>query len=68
MVLWREDATGKLFSEKVFLNQLKKYKHLDDYPLKPTGFDNILNKYGIYTKIQPKFQELQLPKLKMLNK
>jgi glycosyltransferase involved in cell wall biosynthesis len=31
-------------------------------------FDTILNQYGIYTKIQPKFQELQLPKLKMLNK
>jgi hypothetical protein len=32
------------------------------------GFDTILNVYGIYTKIQPKFQQLQLPKLKMLNK
>jgi glycosyltransferase involved in cell wall biosynthesis len=31
-------------------------------------FDGILNHYGIYTKIQPKFQQLQLPKLKMLNK
>jgi glycosyltransferase involved in cell wall biosynthesis len=31
-------------------------------------FDGILNQYGIYTKIQPKFQQLQLPKLKMLNK
>ena len=31
-------------------------------------FDNILNQYGIYTKIQPKFQQLQLPKLKMINK
>jgi glycosyltransferase involved in cell wall biosynthesis len=31
-------------------------------------FDNILNQYGIYTKAQPKFQQLQLPKLKMLNK
>ena len=31
-------------------------------------FDVILNQYGIYTKIQPKFQQLQLPKLKMLNK
>jgi len=31
-------------------------------------FDTILNQYGIYTKIQPKFQKLQLPKLKMLNK
>jgi glycosyltransferase involved in cell wall biosynthesis len=31
-------------------------------------FDNILNQYGIYTKVQPKFQQLQLPKLKMLNK
>jgi glycosyltransferase involved in cell wall biosynthesis len=32
------------------------------------GFDNILNQYGIYSKVQPKFQTLQLPKLKMLNK
>jgi glycosyltransferase involved in cell wall biosynthesis len=32
------------------------------------GFDDILNQYGIYTKIQPKFQQIQLPKLKMLNK
>ena len=31
-------------------------------------FDGILNGYGIYTKIQPKFQQLQLPKLKPLNK
>jgi glycosyltransferase involved in cell wall biosynthesis len=31
-------------------------------------FDGILDKYGIYTKLQPKFQQLQLPKLKMLNK
>ena len=31
-------------------------------------FDIILNQYGIYTKIQPKFQQLQLPKLKTLNK
>jgi glycosyltransferase involved in cell wall biosynthesis len=31
-------------------------------------FDTILNQYSIYTKIQPKFQQLQLPKLKMLNK
>ncbi len=30
-------------------------------------FDEILNHYGIYTKVQPKFQQLQLPKLKMLN-
>jgi glycosyltransferase involved in cell wall biosynthesis len=32
------------------------------------GFDFILNQYGIYTKTQPKFQSLQLPKLKMINK
>jgi glycosyltransferase involved in cell wall biosynthesis len=32
------------------------------------GFDSILNQYGIYSKIQPKFQQLQLPKLKILNK
>ena len=31
-------------------------------------FDTILNQYGIYTKVQPKFQQLQLPKLKMLSK
>ncbi len=31
-------------------------------------FDGILNHYGIYTKVQPKFQQLQLPKLKPLNK
>jgi hypothetical protein len=31
-------------------------------------FDGILNQYGIYTKVQPKHQPLQLPKLKMLNK
>ena len=31
-------------------------------------FDGILNQYGIYTKVQPKFQQLQLPKLKSLNK
>ncbi len=31
-------------------------------------FDEILTKYGIYSKTQPKFQQLQLPKLKMLNK
>ena len=32
------------------------------------GFDGILNQYSIYSKVQPKFQTLQLPKLKMLNK
>jgi glycosyltransferase involved in cell wall biosynthesis len=32
------------------------------------GFDIILNQYGIYNKVQPKFQQLQLPKLKPLNK
>jgi glycosyltransferase involved in cell wall biosynthesis len=32
------------------------------------GFDVILNQYGIYSKVQPKFQTLQLPKLKSLNK
>ena len=32
------------------------------------GFDGILNQYGIYSKMQPKFQQLQLPKLKTLNK
>ena len=31
-------------------------------------FDGILNQYGIYSKVQPKFQQLQLPKLKMLKK
>jgi hypothetical protein len=31
-------------------------------------FDTILTQYGIYNKVQPKFQQLQLPKLKMLKK
>ena len=31
-------------------------------------FDVLLNKYGIYNKVQPKFDQLKLPKLKMLNK
>jgi glycosyltransferase involved in cell wall biosynthesis len=31
-------------------------------------FDTILTQYGIYSKVQPKFQQLQLPKLKMLKK
>lgn len=31
-------------------------------------FDSILETYGIYSKVQPKFQQLQLPKLKMLKK
>ena len=31
------------------------------------GFDGILNQHGIYNKMQPKFQQLQLPKLKSLN-
>ena len=31
-------------------------------------FDSILSKYGVYTKKQPMFQKLELPKLKMLNK
>jgi len=31
-------------------------------------FDGILSKYGVYTKKQPMFQKLELPKLKMLNK
>lgn len=31
-------------------------------------FDSVFQKHGVYTKIQPKFQQLQLPKLKMLNK
>jgi len=31
-------------------------------------FDGILNQYGIYTKVQPKYQQLQIQKLKMLNK
>lgn len=30
--------------------------------------DNLLSKYDIYNKVQPKFQQLQLPKLKMLDK
>jgi len=31
-------------------------------------FDTILNQYGIYTKKQPTFQPMQLPKLKMVSK
>jgi glycosyltransferase involved in cell wall biosynthesis len=31
-------------------------------------FDGILDKYGIYSKGQPKFQPIQLPKLKLVNK
>jgi glycosyltransferase involved in cell wall biosynthesis len=31
-------------------------------------FDSILNQYGIYNKKQPKFQPMQLPKLKMVSK
>ena len=31
-------------------------------------FDVILNQYGIYNKKQPKFQPMQLPKLKMVSK
>jgi len=50
-------------------SKLKKYNLANFSLTKMTeGFDNILNQYGIYTKIQPKFQQLQLPKLKMLNK
>jgi hypothetical protein len=34
---------------------------------KMTGvFDRLLIRYGIYNKVQPKFQKLELPKLKML--
>jgi glycosyltransferase involved in cell wall biosynthesis len=29
-------------------------------------FDILLNKYGIYNKVQPKFEQLKLPKLKIL--
>jgi glycosyltransferase involved in cell wall biosynthesis len=32
------------------------------------GFNEILSRYDIYNKIQPKFSQIQLPKLKMLNK
>ena len=31
-------------------------------------FDGMLKQYGVYDKVQPAFQQLQLPKLKMLNK
>jgi len=30
--------------------------------------DEVFNKYNVYNKVQPKFQQIQLPKLKMLNK
>jgi len=50
-------------------SKLKKYNLANFSLTKMTeGFDSILNQYGIYSKIQPKFQQLQLPKLKMLNK
>jgi glycosyltransferase involved in cell wall biosynthesis len=50
-------------------SKLKKYNLANFSLTKMTeGFDSILNQYGIYTKIQPKFQQLQLPKLKTLNK
>jgi len=50
-------------------SKLGKYNLANFSLIKMTeGFDIILNQYGIYTKIQPKFQQLQLPKLKMLNK
>jgi glycosyltransferase involved in cell wall biosynthesis len=50
-------------------SKLKKY-NLENFSLtKMTErFDIILNQYGIYNKMQPKFQQLQLPKLKMINK
>jgi hypothetical protein len=54
---------------KIEASKLGKYNLTNFSLTKMTeGFDNILNQYGIYTKIQPKFQQLQLPKLKMLNK
>jgi len=31
-------------------------------------FDSILANYDVYSKVQPKFKKLELPKLKMLNK
>ena len=30
-------------------------------------FDSLLTKYDVYNKIQPKFQQLQLPKLKTID-
>jgi hypothetical protein len=54
---------------KIESSKLGKYNKQNFSLSKMTeGFDTILNQYGIYTKIQPKFQQLQLPKLKMLNK
>jgi len=54
---------------KVEASKLGKYNLTTFSLTKMTeGFNSILNQYGIYTKIQPKFQQLQLPKLKMLNK
>jgi glycosyltransferase involved in cell wall biosynthesis len=49
--------------------KLAKYNR-DNFSLQKMteGFDGILNQYGIYSKVQPKFQTLQLPKLKSLNK
>jgi hypothetical protein len=54
---------------KIEASKLGKYNLTNFSLTKMTeGFDNILNQYSIYSKIQPKFQQLQLPKLKMLNK
>jgi glycosyltransferase involved in cell wall biosynthesis len=33
-----------------------------------TLIDEVFTRHSVYTKIQPKFQQIQLPKLKMLNK
>ena len=54
---------------KIESSKLGKYNLITFSLTKMTEkFDTILNQYGIYNKIQPKFQQLQLPKLKMLNK
>ena len=54
---------------KVEASKLGKYnKHNFSLGKMTELFDTILNQYGIYSKIQPKFQQLQLPKLKMLKK
>jgi glycosyltransferase involved in cell wall biosynthesis len=54
---------------KIESSKLGKYNSITFSLTKMTEkFDTILNQYGIYNKIQPKFQQLQLPKLKMLNK
>jgi glycosyltransferase involved in cell wall biosynthesis len=64
-----KDVYKNYHKYKIEASQLSKQNKQNFSLQKMTeGFDGILNHYGIYNKIQPKFQQLQLPKLKMLNK